>query len=69
MPRRSMLTAAKCTRALAEPDLDLVLGVIAAAARNGCRTAQRDYVMVRASYLVGCRLSELARLRWHDRAA
>jgi site-specific recombinase XerD len=66
MPRRSMLTAAKCTRALAEPDLDAVLGVIAAAARNGCRTAQRDYVMVRASYLVGCRVSELARLRWCD---
>ncbi|MCP9911629.1 site-specific integrase, partial [Cyanobium sp. BA20m-p-22] len=39
MPRRSMLTAAKCTRALAEPDLDAVLGVIAAAARNGCRNA------------------------------
>jgi site-specific recombinase XerD len=66
MPRRSMLTATKCTRALAEPDLDAVLGVIAAAARNGCRTAQRDYVLVRASYLVGCRVSELARLRWCD---
>ena len=66
MPRRSMLTAAKCTRALAEPDLDAVLGVIAAAARNGCRNAQRDYVLVRASYLVGCRVSELARLRWCD---
>jgi site-specific recombinase XerD len=66
MPRRSMLAAAKCTRALAEPDLDAVLGVIANAARSGCRTAKRDYVMVRASYLIGCRVSELARLRWCD---
>ena len=61
-----MLSAAKCTRALAEPDLDAVLGVIAVAARNGCRIAQRDYVMVRGSYLIGCRVSELARLRWCD---
>lgn len=66
MPRRSMLITAKCTRALAEPDLDAVLGVIAVAARNGCRNAKRDYVMVRASYLIGCRVSELANLRWCD---
>jgi integrase len=66
MPRRSMLSAAKCTRALAEPDLDAVLGVIAVDARNGCRIAQRDYVLVRGAYLIGCRVSELARLRWCD---
>lgn len=66
MPRRSMLITAKCARALAEPDLDAVLGVIAVAARNGCHTAKRDYVMVRASYLIGCRVSELANLRWCD---
>jgi integrase len=66
MPRRSMLAAAKCTRALAEPDLDAVLGVIAAAARAGCRVAHRDYVLVRGAYLIGCRVSELARLRWCD---
>ena len=66
MPRRSMLQAAKCTRALAEPDLDAVLGVIANAARNGCRVAARDYAMVRGSFLLGCRVSELARLRWCD---
>ena len=64
MPRRSMLQAPKCTRALAEPDLDAVLGAIAAAARNGCRTAARDYVLIRASYLLGARVSEVARLRW-----
>jgi integrase len=66
MPRRSMLAAPKCTRALAETDLDAVLGVIAAAARNGCRMASRDYVLVRGAYLIGCRVSELARLRWCD---
>lgn len=65
-PRRAMLQAAKCTRALPEADLDAVLGVIAAAARSGSRTAARDYVMVRGSYLIGCRVSELARLRWQD---
>jgi len=65
-PRRSMLATVKCTRALPEADLDAVLGVVAAAARNGCRTAHRDYVMVRGTYLIGCRVSELARLRWQD---
>jgi site-specific recombinase XerD len=65
-PRRAMLAAPKCTRALPEADLDAVLGVIAAAARSGSRTAARDYVMVRCSYLIGCRVSELARLRWQD---
>lgn len=65
-PRRAMLAAPKCTRALPEADLDGVLGVIAAAARNGSRTAQRDYALVKVSYLIGCRVSELARLRWQD---
>jgi site-specific recombinase XerD len=65
-PLRAMLQAAKCTRALPEADLDAVLGMIAAVARSGSRTAARDYVMVRGSYLIGCRVSELARLRWQD---
>ena len=43
-----------------------MLGVIAAAARAGCRVAHRDYVLVRGAYLIGCRVSELARLRWCD---
>ena len=65
-PRRAFLETAKCTRALSEADLDMVLGVIASAARAGNKTAARDYVMVRGSYLIGCRVSELARLRWCD---
>jgi site-specific recombinase XerD len=65
-PRRLMLAAPKVSRALAKSQLSAVLEVISAAARNGSRTAARDYVMVRGSYLIGCRVSELARLRWQD---
>jgi len=66
MPRRQMLAAPKVARALSEPDLDAVFGVIAAAARNGCRVAARDHVLLRGAYLIGCRVSEIARLRWQD---
>ncbi len=66
MPRRSVLAAAKCTPALAELDPDALLCVFAAAARNGCRVAACDYVIVRIAYLVGCRVSELAMLCWCD---
>jgi site-specific recombinase XerD len=65
-PRRAMLAAAKCTRALAEADLEAVLHVIADAACEGSRTARRDFVLVRVSYLIGARVSEIARLRWQD---
>jgi site-specific recombinase XerD len=66
MPRRQMLAAPKVARALTEADLDAVLGVIAAAARGGCPTAQRDHVLVRGSYLLGARVGEVAQLRWRD---
>lgn len=65
-PRRSMLHAPKLARALTKSDLNAVLRVIEAAAAEGCRTASRDYVLVQACYLIGCRVSELARLRWQD---
>lgn len=65
-PRRAMLATSKTSRALSAPDLDAVLGVIQAAALAGSRTARRDHVMVRGAYLVGCRVSELCRLRWQD---
>ena len=29
-------------------------------------TAKRDYVLVKGSYLLGCRVSEIARLKWGD---
>ena len=65
-PRRAMLQAAKCTRAIPEPELEAVLGFIGTAARNGSRTAKRDLVLVKACYLIGARVSEIARLRWQD---
>ena len=51
---------------LSESDLTSVLGVISAAKVKGSAIAARDYVMVRGSYLLGCRVSELCRLRWED---
>jgi site-specific recombinase XerD len=66
MPRRVMLAAPKCARALSEADFDAVVGVIATVARRGSKTAQRDYLLVRGSYLLGCRVSEIARLQWGD---
>ena len=66
MPSKILLKAAKCSRGLADHDLDAVLGVIAAAAQDGDKTAARDYVLVRGAYLIGCRVGELSRLRWQD---
>jgi site-specific recombinase XerD len=65
-PRRAMLATAKTSRAISPSDLDTVLGVIQAAALAGNRKAARDYVLTRATYLVGCRVSEMCRLRWAD---
>lgn len=65
-PRRSMLHAPKLAKALHEPELAAVFGVVAAAARAGDRTAARDFVLMRAGYLIGARVSELRALRWGD---
>lgn len=66
MPRRILMKPAKCSRGLAEQDLDSVLGVVAAAARDGDQTAVRDYVLIRGAYLLGLRVGELSRLKWQD---
>lgn len=66
LPRRCLLATPKTTRAVGESDLDAVLGVIAAAAKAGSATAHRDYVLVKGAFLIGARVSELARLRWQD---
>jgi len=42
-----------------------VLAAIAKAAATS-PIARRDWVMVKGSYLLGCRVSELYRLRWQD---
>lgn len=65
-PRRCFVSAPKLSRALSTAQLNTVLSVIAGAASSGSKTAARDYVMVRASYLIGCRVNELACLRWQD---
>ena len=60
------MSAPKLAKPLAESDLTSVLGVISAAKVKGSAIAARDYVMVRGSYLLGCRVSERCRLRWED---
>ena len=60
------MSAPNLAKPLAESDLTSVLGVISAAKVKGAAIAARDYVMVRGSYLLGCRVSELCLLRWED---
>ncbi len=66
IPRRTGMTAPKLAKPLAESDLTSVLGVLCAAKLKGERHAARDFVLVKGSYLLGCRVSELIRLRWKD---
>jgi site-specific recombinase XerD len=66
LPRKCFLTVPRTSRALTGQELERVLDVIADAAREGDPVAARDYIIVRLSYLIGCRVSELARLRWED---
>ena len=66
VPQRTGMSAPKLAKPLSESDLTSVLGVISAAKVNGSAIAARDYVMVRGSYLIGCRVSELRLLRWQD---
>ena len=60
IPPRTMLKAAKTCRGLTEEALAAVLAEIK---RSG---SQRDYVLVKGSYLLGCRVTEIAQLRWGD---
>ncbi|MDC0325860.1 tyrosine-type recombinase/integrase [bacterium] len=65
VPSRSLLTAPKTTKSVSEEDL---AGLLSAIARSsiGSPKAQRDYVLVKGSYLLGCRVSEISRLKWDD---
>lgn len=65
-PRRVFLQVAKVSKPLQESELTELIGTVAAAARQGVRTARRDLVMIRSAYLLGCRVSELSNLRWGD---
>ena len=65
MPPRSMLMASKSTRPLSEEQFGLLMAAIARAVHLD-RKAKRDYALVRGSYLLGCRVSEIAAIRWKD---
>jgi len=62
---RSLLHAEKSTRPPSEDPPGLLLPTIARAAHPD-RNAKRDYALIRCSYLLGCRVSEIATLRWED---
>lgn len=66
IPPPVLLHTPKLAKPLPEADLSSVLGRISQAKASGSTTAARDYVLVRGSYLLGCRVSELARLQWGD---
>ena len=65
VPPRCLLAAPKTTKSLSEESLAALLAVIARAA-VGSPKAMRDYVLVKASYLLGARVSEISRLQWGD---
>lgn len=66
IPRRKSLPISRRPRSLHQKELDAVFKVIELAAQSGDQKAKRDYVLVRATYLLGARVSEIARLRWKD---
>ena len=63
MPPRSLLHAPKTTRGLSDEQMGLLMATIARAAHLD-RNAVRDYALVRGSYLLGCRVSEIAGIKW-----
>lgn len=66
MPRRSFLAVERTERAISEPDLSRILTEVEVATRQGSKVAARDCIVIRMAYLLGCRVSELARLQWRD---
>ena len=65
MPPRSMLMASKSTRPLTAEQFGLLMAAITRAAHLD-PNAQRDYVLIKGAYLLGCRVSEIAVIRWED---
>ena len=65
MPRRSLLHAEKTTLPLNEEQIGLLFAAITRAAHLD-RNAKRDYVLIKGAYLLGCRVSEIAVIRWQD---
>ncbi len=65
IPSRSQLHAEKSTRGLSEEQFGLLLAAITRAVPVD-RNAFRDYALIKGSYLLGCRGSEIAAVRWKD---
>ena len=65
MPPRSLLHAPKTTRGLSDEQMGLLFAAITRAAHLD-RNAQRDYALIKGAYLLGCRVSEIAAIRWRD---
>ena len=65
MPRRATLLAPKLAKPLTDDELGMLLATITQAMVTS-PTTKRDYVLVKGSYLLGCRVSEIARLKWGD---
>ena len=65
MPPRSLLHAPKTTRGLSDEQMGLLFAAIVRAAHLD-PNAQRDYALIKGSYLLGCRVSEIAVIRWKD---
>ncbi len=65
MPPHSLLHAPKTTRGLSDEQMGLLMATIAKAIHHD-RNAVRDYALVRGSYLLGCRVSEIAGIKWKD---
>ena len=65
MPPRALLHADKSTRPLTNEQMGLLMATIAKAVHHD-RNAIRDYALVRGSYFLGCRVSEIAVMKWKD---
>ena len=65
VPSRCLLMVPKNAKSVSEEDLAALLSVISRSAVTNLK-ARRDYVLVKGSYLLGCRVSEISRLKWGD---
>ena len=65
VPTRSLLQAPKTTRGISEEAVATLLAVIKQSFSTD-RNSRRDYALIKGSYLLGCRVSEIAVIRWKD---
>ena len=65
MPPSALLHAEKTTRPLSTEQFGLLMAAVTRATHLD-RNAQRDYVLIKGAYLLGCRVSEIAVIRWQD---